>query len=839
MQECSLRQAGGCAWWSWRHDVREGEPCPEGVTTGCRGVVVSVGEEADSWWLERALETLPPLDEELKQKVSNLLLQARRGGPEGITTLEWLKKFRGINVKEEIARSVDESGRVREGVSRTVVGQMFRICKPCAQGRNKLFSPEPTTGEEQGNSGVSRTVVALKEDAPTLSESVSAQREQFAFQPSEVYYGVTEGVPIVFAGGAGRNVSTDILVRRYAEALSGLRVDVRVHAKETPIEDWNDWNRLRKFVTRTEGSFAGVFIWRNDPSVPRSRTPARAIYSNYDSYCCFHSDIVRQFNEDADFIMTAGRHSAEVMRSCGVRNVVVVPHGVDANVFFPETVPARFPLPKGARVVVDNGVLVNGAIPAPLIVFFWFGVPQARKGIEPMVESFRWAFGGGGNRRQVALWVHARDEYWGAEWFKEVRDFMAREAAGTQAPLLLLTSGCISDDDLRRCLCRARGYLQTSLAEGFGLVGLQAMACGTLVIATDHAGHKEYCTDRNSLLIPCREVVADHRALPDYARGRFRWGEYDKADLAEALRRATEEVGLAEVLAIRGVETARAFTWERGAVSMLTAIEERVKVSRRVGYDEGLTSLLFPVGGSTDAATRMLRSLFATDHGGGSVEVILYNDTDDSAGWETLKREWGRKVKFVAEGRQGERRGCPFARNRLFAVSRGEWLFVGDCDIEFVQRGWLARLKEEYRKKFPDGMGILAPLLLFPNGTIQSAGGEVVKEEGRVVYGNRLRGRRKSEVTLKACPVPYAPAAAWLLHRRVVEEVGGFSEVFSPTFFDDTDFCYRAAQKGIQVWFVPDVYLLHHEGSWRGDRSATMARNASRFKVFWSEEEDR
>jgi glycosyltransferase involved in cell wall biosynthesis len=100
----------------------------------------------------------------------------------------------------------------------------------------------------------------------------------------------------------------------------------------------------------------------------------------------------------------------------------------------------------------------------------------------------------------------------------------------------------VSDDERLQLLNRAQGLVMPSLWEGFGLPALEAMACGTPVLASTAGA------------LP--EVVGD-AALP--------LDPHDVAQMASALGRLRTDPGLAAALAAAGPGRAAEFSWSRSA----------------------------------------------------------------------------------------------------------------------------------------------------------------------------------------------------------------------------------------------------------------------------------
>jgi glycosyltransferase involved in cell wall biosynthesis len=108
--------------------------------------------------------------------------------------------------------------------------------------------------------------------------------------------------------------------------------------------------------------------------------------------------------------------------------------------------------------------------------------------------------------------------------------------------------GRVSDDELVELYRGAAAYVDTSRYEGFGYQALEAMACGTPVLATGGTS------------IP--EIVGDAGIVcaPD--------------ELASELRRVLDDDVLAADLRERGLERAAHFTWNRVATTIADTVDE-------------------------------------------------------------------------------------------------------------------------------------------------------------------------------------------------------------------------------------------------------------------------
>jgi glycosyltransferase involved in cell wall biosynthesis len=126
----------------------------------------------------------------------------------------------------------------------------------------------------------------------------------------------------------------------------------------------------------------------------------------------------------------------------------------------------------------------------------------------------------------------------------EVRALASNNGAADAVHLL----GSVSEDTLRVLYRDAHALVYPSLYEGFGLPLLEAMACGTPVLASKAAS------------IP--EVVGDAGVLLD---------SHDPAAWAEAIVRLAVEPGARHALRARGLLHAAGWSWGRTARETLAA----------------------------------------------------------------------------------------------------------------------------------------------------------------------------------------------------------------------------------------------------------------------------
>ena len=62
-----------------------------------------------------------------------------------------------------------------------------------------------------------------------------------------------------------------------------------------------------------------------------------------------------------------------------------------------------------------------------------------------------------------------------------------------------------------------------------------------------------------------------------------------------------------------------------------------------------------------------------------------------------------------------------------------------------------------------------------------------------------------------AQPIDWVPGASMMVRWEVIKNIGGFDENYF-LYFEETDFCYRAKEKGFATWYVPQSRIMHIAG---------------------------
>jgi glycosyltransferase involved in cell wall biosynthesis len=191
-------------------------------------------------------------------------------------------------------------------------------------------------------------------------------------------------------------------------------------------------------------------------------------------------------------------------------------------------------------VPADPAWLAQRGLPERYLLFV--GSREPRKNLPTLLAAYRELLAGGAGAPPLVLVGPAG---WG-----EVLDLAGLPAEAVRTP------GYLPDDDLARVVAGAAALVFPSWYEGFGLPALEALACGTPVVASD--------------LPALREVLGDQAEL--VPRG-------DAAAMAAALAKVLADPGGEPARAARRARAA-GFTWSACARATLSAYRRALEAAR-------------------------------------------------------------------------------------------------------------------------------------------------------------------------------------------------------------------------------------------------------------------
>lgn len=246
-------------------------------------------------------------------------------------------------------------------------------------------------------------------------------------------------------------------------------------------------------------------------------------------------------------------------------------------------------------------------------------------------------------------------------------------------------------------------------------------------------------------------------------------------------------------------------------------------------HPEPLVSILIPVYNQWHFTYACVRSL--RDHVTGvSYEVILADDGSSDA-----TRDAARLLPGARVVRDGTNRGFLLNCNHAAQQARGRFLLLLNNDTH-VHQGAVETLVRTLQED--PGIGLVGAQLLFPDGTLQEAGG-IVYEDGSGCNHGRGKAPDRSEFAFLR-DADYCSGAAIMLPLDLWRSLGGFDPRFAPAYYEDTDLAFRVRAAGRRVVYQPFAKVTHFEGVSNGKDLATGVKrhqvvNREVFRARWAE----
>lgn len=204
----------------------------------------------------------------------------------------------------------------------------------------------------------------------------------------------------------------------------------------------------------------------------------------------------------------------------------------------------------------------------------------------------------------------------------------------------------------------------------------------------------------------------------------------------------------------------------------------------------------------------------------GDVEILVWdNDSSDDTVMR-ISRLQRPRLRMVAAV---ENLGFAAAMNRLIDWSATPLVYFMNPDSRFA--GDALDVLVDWMGNHPGDVAAV-PLLLGEDGepqrgfqlrrlpTTASIALDLLLIDELLPQNRVSRRQRYSELSLDSPVAVEQPAAAAMLVRReALRELGGFDERFYPAWFEDVDLCRRMLERGMVIRLVPRARVLHSGAS--------------------------
>lgn len=184
-------------------------------------------------------------------------------------------------------------------------------------------------------------------------------------------------------------------------------------------------------------------------------------------------------------------------------------------------------------------------------------------------------------------------------------------------------------------------------------------------------------------------------------------------------------------------------------------------------------------------------------------EIIISNDGSNE---ETLHYLEQFKQLNIVHSKQSE--GFISACHKGVERAIGKYLLFINSDTELCEPSSFRKMLDIF--KYNEKVGVVGARLLLDNNTVQHAG--LIFDSKQMNYIHKYYGKDMNDpVVCVNETVDVVTGACMMTTRDLWDKIGGFDKVFSPGYFEDTDYCLRAKEIGYSTIYCGEALLYHYQ----------------------------
>jgi GT2 family glycosyltransferase/ubiquinone/menaquinone biosynthesis C-methylase UbiE/glycosyltransferase involved in cell wall biosynthesis len=261
---------------------------------------------------------------------------------------------------------------------------------------------------------------------------------------------------------------------------------------------------------------------------------------------------------------------------------------------------------------------------------------------------------------------------------------------------------------------------------------------------------------------------------------------------------------------LRLSKTSHNFIYPRSAKTRLTLHSRAMEINFCLPTSsDPIVSIIIPIYGKVEFTLACLRSI-ATFPPNIPFEVLVIDDCSPDNSAQILAQIEGLQLYSNKEN-QGFIKSC----NSGARISKGKYIYFLNNDTE-VTDGWLDSLYHTF-SDLP-GTGLVGSKLIYPDGTLQEAGCIIWRDGSAWNFG------RNQDASLPifnyAREVDYCSGASIMVPRNIFDDMGGFDELYTPAYCEDSDLALKIRESGYRVIYQPESVVVHFEGVSSGTDTA-------------------